>query len=717
MTIETRTSLPRMAPLWLTIGAVVTLAACAFEPSLPEGTIVCSGPQASPCPGGFTCQSGVCRSRPVHDASSEAGNAPDAPVADAPMSGGLDGAGDLAIDKRVAIDGPMTMLDGSADVAPGRDQAVLDSATHDVLAVPDGPIADRPLLDVEAGVDTGAADRPFEAELGPEVASDVRACAPACAPDSTRCGTGGLETCQLVEGCPQWGAAVACAGSKTCQGTEPSAACTCPAAPAACSGGPGTVCEASGVVVSCGYDGDGCMAVLQRTTCPASKPCTGSFPSASCSCPAGPAECQNATGKVCQSASKIATCAIDANGCVALATAADCPVGMTCQGAFPGADCRCPAPPAHCASAGAVCLDTVTLATCTVDANGCVVSTSSACTTGGKVCTGTFPSASCTCPPPPAGCEDGAGSRCSGGSVLTCAADANGCLVAATRTCATGKPCAGAFPSADCACPAAPAYCTGAGTACADGNTLATCAVDGNGCMTASTSSCTTDGKVCTGALPSAACTCSAAPAECSSGAGTSCTNETTQLTCATSAGGCLSATSTFCTSGEYCTGSFPSGACAAPTAVGFYDDLLSQGSHSGNYLFGHRITLGAASVLRRFGLLSEGSANAQLALYKADGTGEPSTLVAYVSGVAIVPGRNEFAPTSPSATPALAAGTYWIFTVFSQAVMISQDTSSTALRRYTAFTYGGGLPTTMPSGLSSVPGPQSNYYILVTPQ
>src|SRR5512133_1287923 len=130
MTIATSNALPRLAPLFIAFGAVVTLAACAFEPSLPEGTIVCSGPQASPCPGGFTCQAGVCRSRPLNDASGEAGNVLDAPVADAPMGSALDGAGDLAVDKRTAIDGPAAALDVAVDVTPARDLATVDGSAN-----------------------------------------------------------------------------------------------------------------------------------------------------------------------------------------------------------------------------------------------------------------------------------------------------------------------------------------------------------------------------------------------------------------------------------------------------------------------------------------------------------------------------------------------------------------------------------------------------------
>src|SRR5439155_11641026 len=60
--------------------------------------------------------------------------------------------------------------------------------------------------------------QPDSVDLGPVCG------APVCVVADKRCGTGGLETCTLVNGCPAWGTAVACGDHRACTGTGAAAA-------------------------------------------------------------------------------------------------------------------------------------------------------------------------------------------------------------------------------------------------------------------------------------------------------------------------------------------------------------------------------------------------------------------------------------------------------------------------------------------------------------
>lgn len=828
MTRATSIRLTVLVPLVLVLGTLVSAGGCSFHPTFSEGTIACNAAQPSSCPPGFSCQGGFCRSRPLLDSSVDKGEAGDVPV----MS-----VADSATTDQVAVAGD-SLRDGTlpSDLATGDSAGAGVDRAADLavgLAVDLGVDRIEATQDGASALEASAAEVVVIPDAGGDSSLDVPACSESCKAGDTRCGTGGgMQTCRIVNACPVWGNEVPCDGRKTCQGLAPAAVCACPAPPAGCEGGAGivcggntrrtcsvgavdgcifeasslvcpdkkpcqgsfpkadctcptpptdcngtqgTLCVSSTMVESCGLDGNGCLAILQQTTCPTGKPCVGSFPAANCSCPAAPAECLNAAGTVCLGITKVETCGLDSFGCIAITATTDCPVGKscqgnhpsascqcpappaecsqgvgqscdalgrevsctknangcmtvsyspcpgskTCQGSFPSASCRCPAQPSNCASAGTVCLDGYDVTNCSMDGNGCLVASTSPCATG-TVCVGSFPSATCACPTAPIGCGSGVGSSCSGTDVLVCTKNTSGCLVANTTACPTGKPCTGSFPSSACTCPSPPSYCpsSGEGLACADSNTLVKCSHDVNGCVVTSTvSSCSLIGEVCISDLSSAKCSCPPAPSECSLGAGSSCPNTSTELDCTANTYGCVSSSTTTCAASQYCYGAFPSGKCAAPIAVGWPVDLGSFGNRAAGYLLGHPVTLTTASVLRKFGLIihSATSAQAQIGLY-TDVGGVPSARVAFVSGVSLVAGRNEFAPTWPSGAPTLAAGTYWIMVVYDVQVSVAQDTQISAPRRYLMFTYGNVLPDPMPTTTNS-PAAQANYYILVTPQ
>jgi hypothetical protein len=81
----------------------------------------------------------------------------------------------------------------------------------------------------------------------------------ACQPGDTRCGTGGLESCDTAADgvCSAW-TVRGCGDSQQCQTTGTGAACVCVSEPPVCTA-EGDVCDASGELVSCGRDQWGCL--------------------------------------------------------------------------------------------------------------------------------------------------------------------------------------------------------------------------------------------------------------------------------------------------------------------------------------------------------------------------------------------------------------------------------------------------------------------------
>jgi hypothetical protein len=739
----TRWTTGRLAHEWLfgLLLGLVGAVGCSFSPSFPEGTITCT--KNDDCPSGFTCMAGFCRSKPLSDA---------APILDTVLP---------ALDQTMGIDtAPAEVftsearpLDGGQfgiDLAAERGDAVID-----VTPPPDVFDAGR-----DVAVDAG-----FDAPLCPEQ----------CNVGATRCGTGGgLQTCRLFEGCGVWSEEVRCDGHKVCQGpalaancqcpapptgceggagsgcagktlrtcrvgpdgcifeesvkvcpdatpcsgTFPAATCRCPTPPPECNGSQGAFCSTTSSVASCGLDVNGCLAILQQTTCPAGKPCTGTFPSSNCSCPAGPPECQNLTGTLCPGPGQIKTCGLNTEGCLAVLSVVDCPPGKACYGALPTAQCLCPPPPSECSSgAGLSCDASGNLVNCAQDANGCMTISRIPCS-GSQICQGMFPSSRCACPPTPPGCELGAGRSCSGNNIANCIVDGSGCLVAGTVPCPAGKPCGGNFPNADCTCPTPPAYCTTVGNVCVNTTTLATCALDGNQCMTATPTSCSAIGKECTGTIPNAQCTCPRTEYDCSQGVGSYCSGSNTSIKCAMNSYQCMASTKSTCFDNYSCYAEFPNGVCTDTKPLGWYNHLGSAGKRLAGSLAGHPINSSTPFLIKAFGILAEGSVNAKIGLYSTSGSiNAPVTLVAQASPVAIVTGRNEFRPTWIASSTPLPKGNYWIMISYETQAQIAQDSSSSATVCTVSHHFVDDLPNPMGNGLCSSNSAQSNYYIIVTPQ
>jgi len=263
------------------------------------------------------------------------------------------------------------------------------------------------------------------------------------------------------------------------------------------------------------------------------------------------------------------TC-VSVGGCPTWGTAVACSGRKTCQGSSPGAACVCPAPPAGCTAAGAACVAGA-LVTCAVDADGCVVQTGSTTCASSEPCGGAFPNAACTCPAAPAVCNGKAGTYCdaAAANVVTCALDAAQCLVITGST-ACGHGCTGTAGAASCgACPAPPAECTAAGLLCTAGGQLETCALDTNGCLTKTALKSCDAPTTCGGSFPGASCACPPVPAVCAAGAGTSCASDgATVVTCAT-VSGCLVQTATkTCAAPQVCSGNATAAGCACPAVA-----------------------------------------------------------------------------------------------------------------------------------------------------
>jgi hypothetical protein len=303
----------------------------------------------------------------------------------------------------------------------------------------------------------------------PSASCSCAAAPPACAAGSgSSCQGNTLVTCAVdANGCIAASTQITCPAGRPCQGTAPNAACTCPAPPAGCSGAQDRFCDSSSTVAQCGLDRNQCLVVTQRTTCPGGKPCMGS-PNAACTCLSPPSGCAGQSGTFCESGTSVATCGINSsNGCLDILGRSSCTSGKACTGSAPSAQCTCPAAPADCSGPGNVCRANNTLATCGFDGNGCLTTTGSAPCASGKTCSGSFPGAACTCPAPPSDCS-GAGTVCRGNTLATCGFDGNGCLTTTNTTTCSGA-CSGSFPGASCGsnnCGPSPTCDNGTGCPC-----------------------------------------------------------------------------------------------------------------------------------------------------------------------------------------------------------------------------------------------------------
>jgi hypothetical protein len=155
-------------------------------------------------------------------------------------------------------------------------------------------------------------------------------------------------------------------------------------------------------------------------------------------------------------------------------------------------------------------------------------------------------------------CTEGT-SQCMLGGVQTCQKQPDSCLAwVMTSTCADNQTCSIVDSKASCACP--PTICTKPGAVCQDGQTVATCAMDGASCLyVKSTLPCTAP-MSCAGDAPTAACS-STCTNTCTAGQ-TSCVNGGL-ATCTKGANGCYALSAPVaCGAHQSCTGASGAAKC-----------------------------------------------------------------------------------------------------------------------------------------------------------
>lgn len=214
-----------------------------------------------------------------------------------------------------------------------------------------------------------------------------------------------------------------------------------------------------------------------------------------------------------------------------------------------------------CSTAGTSCTGD-SLVTCAANADGCLVESTMNCASVGGTCDDSGAAAMCqtdACADiPEAERCDTEGLTCDGETLVDCAMNADGCLVATTTDCAAtdGGECDDSGDTVMCVLPADPCEdipaaerCDTEGTSC-DGDSLTTCAPNAFGCLVETTEDCTgRTGGACDDSGAAAICTATDACAgitECAA-AGTMCDGPEL-VTCAPDAFGCLVETRNDCT-------------------------------------------------------------------------------------------------------------------------------------------------------------------------
>jgi hypothetical protein len=336
----------------------------------------------------------------------------------------------------------------------------------------------------------------------------------------------------------------------------------------------------TGVVQTCKAQANGCTGWVTTTTCGAHQACTvsGADAGAVATCTCNASVCTQ-EGKGCQDQQTLVNCALDADGCLVGSTS-PCPTGQSCGGTQPNASCSAICQ-SSCTSGQTSCVSG-SLATCTLGSNGCYSYGTPVGCQPHQSCTGSSGTAACTCNADPV-CS-AVGNACASSTTLaTCAKDAQNCVFASTTSTCTNGAC-----SAGACCTNT---CTQGQTSCVSGS-LATCAQGSNGCWAyGAPATCGGTHLTCTGSAGSAQCSCAADP-YCSSTASV-CASATAYATCGRDTQGCYYATAEIpCAANASC----QSGACLLDNGVsctaasqclsnvctGFYVDADGDGYGAG---------------------------------------------------------------------------------------------------------------------------------------
>lgn len=332
------------------------------------------------------------------------------------------------------------------------------------------------------GMDSGHGDATVDAgaDSGP---SCVNACVAGTAQCATDDGGTAAQKCEAQSnGCTGWVVSQACSSVQSCSAADAGAACACQATECTVAG---PVCQSATTLATCTQDGtSGCLYVSATSTCGAPQSCSGQAGSAACATQCTDS-CPSAGAETCVNGG-VATCAQQSNGCLAWGTPVACASNQTCTVSGSSATCVCNNPAACDGVAGATCTQGTGYVDCTTDTNGCLVAATKSCASN-QTCGGSAGSASCSCVNP-SSCQGATGETCTSSSeYVTCTKDSNGCLVASNPVaCSTNETCGGSTPGSEaCSCPSSYTLCGGSCTATgSDANNCGTC---GHACGTGST--------------------------------------------------------------------------------------------------------------------------------------------------------------------------------------------------------------------------------------
>lgn len=205
--------------------------------------------------------------------------------------------------------------------------------------------------------------------------------------------------------------------------------------------------------------------------------------------------CDNDGAERCSSAMDgVETCRENADGCLTWAVTETCSEGNWCNVAASSPSCTCIN---TCDVEGVVSCIGDTIVTCTADSAGCLAPVDTRdCSAEGLVCDDSAETPDCVfdCDNE---CPNVGDTSCDGNVIVTCATDANGCHVLEdTRDCqAEGLLCDVTF---EAECVECDNECDAAGETMCEGDSIMTCTADADGCLFyEETTDCGDDGNVC----------------------------------------------------------------------------------------------------------------------------------------------------------------------------------------------------------------------------
>ncbi|MBH24909.1 MAG: hypothetical protein CMH57_10735, partial [Myxococcales bacterium] len=303
-------------------------------------------------------------------------------------------------------------------------------------------------------------------------------CPEACTPDAQRCGEDGdVETCELdSNGCFTFGVSTACTDAEIC--VEADGAATCEErCPDECQSGTSR-CTEDGDVETCQEGEDGCFAFAMATDCTDRQSCSEADGVAQCvdNCPG---ECELDATR-CNMDGDVETCQEGGDGCYVFELTEDCQGGLVCDDMDGSAACEvdcgveCSAGTTRCSEGGDV-------ESCQEGPDGCLIFALDTACGGLQSCVDDGLGATCECADE---CEAPNTTRCNAdGDVVTCEADADGCLVLnLTEDCTEGEVCNDQDAMAQCVVDCG-VECMPNDTRCSAAGDVETCQEDVRGCF------------------------------------------------------------------------------------------------------------------------------------------------------------------------------------------------------------------------------------------